>query len=41
MDDFASYPDLYTYTDVERLVMQKRFAFNYPLGQILLCLGSL
>lgn len=32
-------PDYYTYSEAQHLVLQKRFAFNYPLGRFLLYVG--
>lgn len=32
-------PDYYSYSEAQQLVLQKRFAFNYPLGRFLLYIG--
>lgn len=32
-------PDYYSYSEAQQLVLQKRFAFNYPLGRSLLYIG--
>jgi len=32
-------PDYYSFSEAYQLVLQKRFAFNYPLGRVLLYVG--
>lgn len=32
-------PDFHIYSEAEKLIMQRRFAFNYPLGRFLLYSG--